>query len=347
MNRKILFVFIISISIALSACAGEGQQSIESNEIISSSSAEEQEKKKTSTVDGSSITESSENDGTEVNMLRRAEELLQGTWEYYVPDTGFKEVLMFNNGKVVQNLTVKEYDYRGLSEGDYEVSENYIVVSLDGHKDNYNYATRGDKMTLSLTVTDGIDKGTTRKYLQTSKGVLKEDGHLSKDEAVIYRPSYNGSVEQSVNNTNVSISEKNALEKALQYLNYTAFSHSGLVSQLKYEGFTHSEAQYGADNCGADWNEQAAKKAKDYLSFSAFSYNGLIEQLEYEGFTYSEARYGADNCEADWNEQVVKKAKQYLEYSPFSKSELINQLVFEGFTREQAEYGVITSGLAD
>ena len=47
------------------------------------------------------------------------------------------------------------------------------------------------------------------------------------------------------------------------------------------------------DNCGADWNEQAAKSAKSYLDFSSFSRSGLIKQLEYEGFTAEQAEYGA------------------------------------------------------
>ena len=59
--------------------------------------------------------------------------------------------------------------------------------------------------------------------------------------------------------------EKNALRKAHDYLAYTAFSYTGLIGQLEYEGFTTEEATYAVDNCGADWNEQAAKKAKEYL----------------------------------------------------------------------------------
>lgn len=88
--------------------------------------------------------------------------------------------------------------------------------------------------------------------------------------------------------------ERNALDKARDYLDFMAFSYSGLVEQLEYEGFLHSEAVYGADNCGADWYEQAALKAADYLEFMPFSRSGLIEQLEYEGFTHDQAVYGAE-----------------------------------------------------
>ena len=71
-----------------------------------------------------------------------------------------------------------------------------------------------------------------------------------------------------------------------------AFSYSGLISQLEFEGYTTEEATYAADNCGADWKEQAAKKAKNYLDTMSFSRQGLIDQLEFEGFTSEQAVYG-------------------------------------------------------
>lgn len=87
--------------------------------------------------------------------------------------------------------------------------------------------------------------------------------------------------------------QRNALQQAKSYLKYSAFSYNGLIKQLKYEKFTSSQAQYGADNCGANWNEQAAKCAEQYLKYSAFSRERLISQLEYEGFTHEQAVYGA------------------------------------------------------
>lgn len=88
--------------------------------------------------------------------------------------------------------------------------------------------------------------------------------------------------------------EQNALETAKSYLRVSAFSYSGLIDQLEYEGYTTTEATYGADHCGADWYDQAAKCADQYLDVMSFSRQGLIEQLEYEGFTYDQAVYGVD-----------------------------------------------------
>lgn len=116
-----------------------------------------------------------------------------------------------------------------------------------------------------------------------------------KDEYTSYLPQNNSAKPASSSESSVSTGKKNALRKANEYLDYMAFSYSGLIDQLKYEGFSESEAEYGADNCGADWNEQAEKKAKEYLDFMAFSYDGLVEQLEYEGFTHSQAIHGADS----------------------------------------------------
>ena len=89
----------------------------------------------------------------------------------------------------------------------------------------------------------------------------------------------------------VTMGMKNALKKADSYLSWGAFSYTGLLGQLEYEGFTAEECAYAVDNCGADWYEQAVKKAESYLSWGAFSRESLIEQLEFEGFTNDQAVY--------------------------------------------------------
>lgn len=141
-----------------------------------------------------------------------------------------------------------------------------------------------------------------------------------------------------------TLGERNALKKALQYLNTSAFSYDSLVHQLEYEGFEHADAVYGADNCGADWQEQAHKKAQQYLDTSAFSAKSLAHQLEYEGFSSEMADNAVKNCGADWKEQAAKKAAQYLETSAFSRDSLLHQLEYEGFTSDEALYGVQAVG---
>lgn len=85
------------------------------------------------------------------------------------------------------------------------------------------------------------------------------------------------------------------MKSANNYLSFTAFSYTGLINQLEYEQYTTEQATYAADNCGADWNEQAAKAAKNYVDMMPFSRSGLIEQLKYEGYTDEQAAHGADS----------------------------------------------------
>lgn len=91
-----------------------------------------------------------------------------------------------------------------------------------------------------------------------------------------------------------TLAQKNALSAAIDYINIMPFSRAGLVKQLEFEKYSHEDAAYGVDNCGADWNEQAAKKAQSYLDVMSFSRDSLIKQLEFDGFTTEQAEYGAN-----------------------------------------------------
>jgi len=142
-----------------------------------------------------------------------------------------------------------------------------------------------------------------------------------------------------------TVSQRNAVAKAASYLRSSAFSRTGLIGQLQYEGFSLEDSTYGVDAQTVDWNTQAVKKAASYLRTSAFSRSGLIGQLEYENFSNAEAIFGVDAQGADWNAQAAKKAASYLRSSSFSRSGLISQLLYEGFSQSEAQYGVSTTGL--
>lgn len=87
--------------------------------------------------------------------------------------------------------------------------------------------------------------------------------------------------------------EQSALKSAIGYLDISAFSYSELIEQLESEQYPHSEAVYAADNCGADWNEQAVRFAREYNRKNSSSLDELIERLTYEGYTEEQAVYGA------------------------------------------------------
>lgn len=89
-----------------------------------------------------------------------------------------------------------------------------------------------------------------------------------------------------------TLAQQNAIEEAKDYLAYSGFSRSGLISQLEYEGYSTEDATFGVDNAGADWNAEAAESAADYLEYSSFSRQGLYDQLAHEGFSDAEIQYG-------------------------------------------------------
>lgn len=84
----------------------------------------------------------------------------------------------------------------------------------------------------------------------------------------------------------------NCIKTAKQYISYTAFSRSGLIKQLEYEGYSTESATYSVDSLSIDWNEQCAKMAQNYLDYTAFSRDGLYDQLAYEGFSNEQIEYG-------------------------------------------------------
>ncbi len=86
--------------------------------------------------------------------------------------------------------------------------------------------------------------------------------------------------------------QRNALSQAKSYLRTMPFSKKGLKKQLKFEGYTNSEANYGVNHCGANWKKQAVAKAKSYLKTMSFSRARLKQQLIFEGFTKAQAEYG-------------------------------------------------------
>ena len=98
----------------------------------------------------------------------------------------------------------------------------------------------------------------------------------------------------SVSAFGATMGERNALASAKQYLSVMGFSYSGLMNQLEaFDGYSHDEAKYAVENCGANWNAQAARSAKNYLSVMPFSRKGLMEQLvNFDGYTCEQAEYG-------------------------------------------------------
>ena len=250
----------------------------------------------------------------------------------------------------LKNPTLKGYKFIGW----YDVNtKKKVTVIKKGSIGNKTLNAKWQKITYSINYNlyGGVNnKANPKAYNVTSKISLKNptlSGYIfagwydvnSKKMITSIEPGTIGN--KTLNAKWVKETAKTrALKKAKDYLLVMAFSYQGLVDQLKYDGFSESDAKYGVDNCGANWREQALRKAKSYLSSMSFSYDGLLEQLKYEGFSESEAKYGVDNCEANWREQALRKAKSYLSSIAFSYDGLLKQLKYEKFSESEAKYGV-------
>lgn len=132
--------------------------------------------------------------------------------------------------------------------------------------------------------------------LTTGCEVPEEDGKTAADRAEVNKKGGKGSAQSEPKDEGPkeTAGQENARRKAEEYLDMSAFSRTGLIKQLKFEGFSEKDAIYGVDAQNANWNAQAAAKAEEYLDMSSFSRSGLIEQLEYEGFTTAQATYGVN-----------------------------------------------------
>lgn len=95
---------------------------------------------------------------------------------------------------------------------------------------------------------------------------------------------------------NATAGEKNALRSAMNHLEAAHYSYRRLYEQLEKEGYSSSEVTFALNNCGADWNVQAAGAASDYLYLESYSKKELIEKLEEDGFPKEQAEYGANHA---------------------------------------------------
>ncbi|MBR0518926.1 hypothetical protein IJJ97_03955 [bacterium] len=144
-----------------------------------------------------------------------------------------------------------------------------------------------------------------------------------------------------------------AVKTAKDYVNnknFTLTAHS-LYSIKEYleenKKFSAEEAEYGAENCGADWNEEAVKAAKMCLELETkvnFSYSKkeLSKSIERQWkFTPEQVSYGVENCGADWNKQAENYIKVMLDKDPNIKKEhIVKTLTNKGFNKEEINHGI-------
>lgn len=219
-------------------------------------------------------------DETAKESLVTVEDLQNSTWAG-ISDTLYEEFYFSGRSVIFTGYILDRADKPTVSEAVFSIVEDKLILYFE--KTDYTNV-------LDLTMEDGVPVISV-KYPEEDTARVYRKIDETNSIPVITVPT-----QPPKENENVSFGMTNALQTANNYLAVMPFSHSGLIEQLEFEGFSYSEATYAVENCGADWYEQAAKKAKQYLEIMAFSRSGLIEQLEFDGFTYEQAAYGVDQA---------------------------------------------------
>lgn len=238
------------------------------------------------------------------------EKTVDGDDAYFYADGGM--VMIEKSDTVVSRYGslesyLDEYVNGMIESGSFSVSQKSVVKidqydafniqgTLDVNGETLNYIT--DCIILSdsmYVVMVGYYNGNEEYFLELRNMILTSmyfDETEETTEVVTEVPKE--TTESEAPEGEPTLGEKNALQSAKSYLDYSAFSAKGLKEQLEFEGYSSDEAQYAVDHCGADWMEQAALSAKQYMDYSSFSRQALIEQLEFEGFTHEQAEHGAE-----------------------------------------------------
>ena len=240
------------------------------------------------------------------NYLPHSENLTWDSEEYSIPDyetdTSIGQIT-FDRPKYVfdDNGKIKRITYRkgNLPANYYDFIVKELNKLYGKNEENGNKSTWKVKIPTGeeclITLSNNIKEKQEVVLSFDIQRKTEASSVISSDDSVSSTSDSTSTTSSTPQTPTVTTSQKNALRSAKQYLDVMPFSYTGLIKQLEYEKYSHEDAVYAADNCGADWNEQAAKAAKDYLDVMSFSRQGLIEQLEYEGYTHEQAVFGVNS----------------------------------------------------
>lgn len=309
MRKKYLMLFLSAmLSFSLIACSNEhGEKQITDSEETSIASKEDDEYCEDSLLPFGFTPEEFIEDfanfaSFSCTYVNSAKEVVQSSWCILVdnPDGDDLGITLFcNSDGKVSNISISDTKNQKFVD-----TAKAAISATDIHFDADKLEKELDLSNLPTTFDDSkliTEYGISLILTPDNFMIQRDDEKVSdynyieihsnsKAEAENYTQSNNTSENSS--SVQLTMGQSNALRSAKSYLDYTAFSYSGLIEQLEYEGFSTEDATFAADNCGADWNEQAAKMAQSYIEYSSFSRQGLIDQLKYEGFSSEQAEYG-------------------------------------------------------
>ena len=297
-------IFAVTTLLALSLCAcGAGGGAEGDAEEGDAEEARQEESIATSTNDYDQGTGKWECGGLLFNVPSSwtSTAMEDGTGTFYYPPTGSGLNYLMVKSVAVSGVVQTEAVFNAFVDGIAESTQDYAYIHSQLTKNvhgtpmrllSYDASVEGYPVYCDTATFEGAG-GAVFLSMVTQQGWAYDysDDFVKIVDSVLV--DNRGQAQAQQTKPTATLGQLNALEKALGYLNYTAFSARGLSEQLEYEGFGAEEIEYAVANCGADWNAQAAKKAQSYLDYTSFSRSGLIDQLLFEGFTQEQAEYGA------------------------------------------------------
>ena len=202
--------------------------------------------------------------------------------EIYTPSTDPNE-LLGKPGQYISKINFDDKDYIDESH-----TSAFAIEVFKYEKDMIERAKYIDSIKDILPI---------RYYMYQNNTILfRVPLDVPSEVAAAYEKIFNDYMRQGTTAGTASsvAGQKDVIQAAKDHLEIMPFSRKELIEQLMLDGYAPADAVHGADNCNANWDEQAAIMAKSYLKMISFTKQGLIDQLKFDGFTQQQAEYGVN-----------------------------------------------------
>ena len=142
--------------------------------------------------------------------------------------------------------------------------------------------------------------------------------------------------ENAIDMAAISEERGDALSAACVCLMSLDLSSDGLEELLKLDEYSEEDIAFALENCGADWEQEAADYARHTLASGGFSEKTLKEQMELEKFDAELADKAIASCSPDWDKEAKDFAAYNINFSSVSRALLEETMLDSGFTQEQS-----------
>lgn len=129
-------------------------------------------------------------------------------------------------------------------------------------------------LALTALLLAGCDPAEDASGVKTGTSATESAGSAS-----VQAPSPAETGEKSAPAEAGTVAQRQALQAAQSYLEFSGMSRTGLIRQLTSkagDGFSTADATWAVDHVKVDWNAEAVEAAKSYMEMGGFSHAILI-----------------------------------------------------------------------